>query len=94
MSFLDSKEPAGDGKAALRPTRLSGANARPAHALRAACLSLRGVADVGTVTVGCGTARAEARGSAQEHGKEWEFCVLAVNEAGEGTPSDTVMGVW
>jgi hypothetical protein len=31
--------------------------------------------------------------SAQERGKEWEYPVLAVNKAGEGEPSNTVMAV-
>ena len=31
--------------------------------------------------------------SGQERGKEWEYCVIAVNKAGEGTPSNTVMAV-
>ena len=31
--------------------------------------------------------------SNQERGKEWEYRVFAVNKAGEGTPSNTVMAV-
>ena len=31
--------------------------------------------------------------SNQERGKEWEYGVIAVNKAGEGTPSNTVMTV-
>lgn len=29
----------------------------------------------------------------QERAKEWEYCVIAVNKAGEGEPSNTVMAV-
>jgi len=29
----------------------------------------------------------------QERGKEWEYQVIAVNKAGEGAPSNTVMAV-
>ena len=31
--------------------------------------------------------------SGQERGKEWEYRVIAVNRAGEGAPSNTVMVV-
>ena len=31
--------------------------------------------------------------SNQERGKEWEYRVIAVNKAGEGVPSNTVMAV-
>ena len=31
--------------------------------------------------------------TAQEHNKEWEYLVIAVNKAGEGAPSNTVMAV-
>jgi hypothetical protein len=31
--------------------------------------------------------------SGQERGKEWEYRVIAVNKAGEGTRSNTVMAV-
>ncbi len=96
------------GKAALRserlrPTRLSAASARRARALRAAYFSLRGVAEVGTVTPSRGTARAKARGSGQERGKEWKYRVIAVSkaclcgyarrQACEGQPSNTLMAV-
>lgn len=29
----------------------------------------------------------------QERGKEWEYHVIAVNKAGEGQPTNTVMAV-
>ena len=31
--------------------------------------------------------------SNQERGKKWEYRVIAVNQAGEDTPSNTVMAV-
>jgi len=54
---------------------------------------LRGVTEVDTLTGSSHTARAEARGSGQERGKEWEYRVIAVNKAGQGTSSNTVMAV-
>ena len=35
----------------------------------------------------------ERRERGQERGKEWEYRVIAVNKAGQGQPSNTVMAV-
>ena len=37
--------------------------------------------------------RSEITLSSQERGKEWEYRVLAVNKAGEGEASNTIMAV-
>jgi len=54
---------------------------------RATRAPLRPWADIGLAI------ESEITLSNQDRGKEWEYRVIAINKAGEGTPSNTVMAV-